>query len=63
MPEVVLERLLDIGWVTIGYTTLLPNHLIIIIRTFGRHILTQGIIFSPKIGSPDTSPSMAMLDI
>ena len=51
MPEVVLERLLDIGWVTIGYTTLLPNHLIIIIRTFGRHILTQGIIFSPKIGS------------
>ena len=33
MPEVVLQQLLDTGWVTISHTTLLPIHHKIITQT------------------------------
>ena len=35
VPGVVLGQLLDIDWVTVGHTTLLPNHHKIITRSSG----------------------------
>ena len=53
IPEVVLGKLLDIGWVTLGHTTPLPIHHKIIATLQGRHILQNELFIAINIfGSP-----------
>ena len=58
MQEVLFGQLLDIGWVTLDHTNLLPNHHLIITHTSEQAHSTQWMVLATKkIGSPDNISS------